>query len=69
MAVLDERLILRVQLLQPLRPVVGECELLAADIEKQNAALVLTTNHALLYAVGPRLSEKGQRGEGAALLA
>jgi len=35
MAVLDERLILQVQLLQPLRPVVGECELLAADIESK----------------------------------
>ncbi len=61
--VLGVPLILPVLLWQPLRPVVGEFELLAADIGQGNAVLVRTATHALLYDAGPRFSRDSDAGD------
>ena len=61
--VLGVPLILPVLLWQPLRPGVGEFEVLAADIGQGNAVLVRTANHALLYDTGPRFSRDSDAGD------
>ena len=43
-------------------PVLGQFELLAADIGQGNAVLVRTANHALLYDAGPRFSLESDAG-------
>ena len=60
--VLGVPLLLPVLLWQPLRPAVGEFELLAADIGQGNAVLVRTAGHALLYDAGPRYSRESDAG-------
>ncbi|MBT9512034.1 MAG: DNA internalization-related competence protein ComEC/Rec2 [Acidovorax sp.] len=47
---------------QPARPVVGQFELLAADIGQGNAVLVRTATHTLLYDAGPRFSRESDAG-------
>ncbi|WP_409574624.1 DNA internalization-related competence protein ComEC/Rec2 [Variovorax sp. KBS0712] len=57
-------LLLPVLLWQPVRPAVGEFDLLAADIGQGNAVLVRTATHSLLYDAGPRYgldSDAGHR--------
>ncbi len=57
-------LLLPVLLWQPVRPAVGEFDLLAADIGQGNAVLVRTATHSLLYDTGPRYgldSDAGHR--------
>jgi competence protein ComEC len=61
--VLGLPLLLPVLLWQPLRPAMGEFEVLAADIGQGNAVLVRTTNHALLYDAGPRFSRDSDAGD------
>ena len=61
--VLGVPLLLPVLLWQPLRPDVGEFEVLAADIGQGNAVLVRTANHALLYDAGPRFSRDSDAGD------
>ncbi len=60
--VLGIPLLLPVLLWQPLRPALGEFEVLAADIGQGNAVLVRTANHALLYDAGPRFSRDSDAG-------
>ena len=55
-------LLLPVLLWQPLRPLPGEFELLAADIGQGNAVLVRTASHSLLYDAGPRFSRDSDAG-------
>lgn len=55
-------LLLPVLLWQPVRPVPGQFELLAADIGQGNAVLVQTATHALLYDAGPRYSLESDAG-------
>ncbi len=47
---------------QPVRPAVGQFELLAADIGQGNAVLVRTATHTLLYDAGPRFSRESDAG-------
>ncbi len=54
--------LLPVLLWQPVRPPVGQFELLAADIGQGNAVLVRTASHALLYDTGPRFSRESDAG-------
>ncbi len=61
--VLGVPLILPVLLWQPLRPAMGEFEVLAADIGQGNAVLVRTAHHALLYDAGPRFSRDSDAGD------
>jgi competence protein ComEC len=61
--VLGVPLLLPVLLWQPLRPAMGEFEVLAADIGQGNAVLVRTANHALLYDAGPRFSRDSDAGD------
>lgn len=61
--VLGVPLLLPVLLWQPLRPAVGEFEVLAADVGQGNAVLVRTANHALLYDAGPRFSRDSDAGD------
>ncbi|MFT4991419.1 MAG: competence protein ComEC [Polaromonas sp.] len=61
--VLGLPLLLPVLLWQPLRPDMGQFEVLAADIGQGNAVLVRTANHALLYDAGPRFSRDSDAGE------
>ena len=61
--VLGVPLLLPVLLWQPLRPEMGQFEVLAADIGQGNAVLVRTANHALLYDAGPRFSRDSDAGE------
>jgi competence protein ComEC len=51
-----------VLLWQPALPQAGQFGLLAADIGQGNAVLVRTAQHALLYEVGPRLSQDSGAG-------
>jgi len=60
--VLGLPLVLPVLLWQPLRPAVGEFELLAVDVGQGNAVLVRTAGHALLYDTGPRFSRESDAG-------
>jgi competence protein ComEC len=46
----------------PARPVMGNFELLAADVGQGNAVLVRTTGHSLLYDAGPRYSAESDAG-------
>jgi competence protein ComEC len=55
-------LLLPVLLWQPLRPPVGEFELLAADIGQGNAVIVRTAGHTLVYDAGPRYSRESDAG-------
>jgi len=61
--VLGVPLLLPVLLWQPLRPEMGEFEVMAADIGQGNAVLVRTANHALLYDAGPRFSRDSDAGD------
>ena len=61
--VLGVPLLLPVLLWQPLRPEMGEFEVLAADIGQGNSVLVRTANHALLYDAGPRFSRDSDAGD------
>jgi competence protein ComEC len=54
---------LPVLLWQPLRPAMGEFEVLAADVGQGNAVLVRTASHALLYDAGPRFSRDSDAGD------
>jgi len=60
--VLGVPLLLPVLLWQPLRPALGEFEVLAADVGQGNAVLVRTAHHALLYDAGPRFSVDSDAG-------
>ncbi|MGY8903577.1 MAG: DNA internalization-related competence protein ComEC/Rec2 [Burkholderiales bacterium] len=55
-------LLLPALLWQPLRPSVGEFELLAADIGQGNALLLRTAKHTLVYDAGPRYSAESDAG-------
>jgi competence protein ComEC len=55
-------LMLPVLLWQAPRPMVGQFELLAADIGQGNAVLVRTASHALVYDAGPRFSRESDAG-------
>ncbi len=55
-------LLLPVLLWQPLRPVVGEFELIGADIGQGNALIVRTASHSLVYDTGPRFSRESDAG-------
>ncbi len=55
-------LLLAVPLWQNPAPVMGEFELLAADVGQGNAVLVRTATHALLYDAGPRYSLESDAG-------
>jgi competence protein ComEC len=61
--VLGLPLLLPVMLWQPLRPAIGDFELLAADVGQGNAVLVRTATHALLYDAGPRFSSDSDAGD------
>lgn len=60
--VLGVPLMLPVLLWQPLRPVPGQFEIIAADVGQGNALLVRTTGHTLVYDSGPRLSRESDAG-------
>ncbi len=55
-------LLLPVLLWQAPRPVVGQFELLAADVGQGNAVLVRTAGHSLLYDTGPRFGADSDAG-------
>ena len=55
-------LLLPVLLWQPLRPPVGQFDLLGADIGQGNALLVRTASHSLVYDTGPRFSRESDAG-------
>lgn len=55
-------LLLPVLLWQPLRPLSGEFELIAADVGQGNALVVRTAGHTLLYDSGPRFSRESDAG-------
>ncbi|MEO8020844.1 DNA internalization-related competence protein ComEC/Rec2 [Polaromonas sp.] len=55
-------LMLPVLLWQPLRPPVGEFELVAADVGQGNALIVRTAGHTLVYDTGPRFSRESDAG-------
>ncbi|WP_414929892.1 DNA internalization-related competence protein ComEC/Rec2 [Variovorax sp. Root473] len=56
-------LLLPVLLWQPVRPAVGEFDLLAADIGQGNAVLLRTATHSLLYDTGPRYGLDSDAGD------
>lgn len=60
--VLGVPLILPVLLWQPLRPALGEFELIAADVGQGNALIVRTATHTLVYDTGPRFSRESDAG-------
>ena len=55
-------LLLPVLLWQPLRPAVGEFEVVGADIGQGNALIVRTANHSLVYDTGPKFSRESDAG-------
>jgi competence protein ComEC len=55
-------LVLPVLLWQAPRPIVGQFELLGADIGQGNAVIVTTAHHALVYDAGPRFSRDSDAG-------
>ena len=55
-------LILPVLLWQPLRPAVGQFEILGADIGQGNALVVRTASHSLVYDTGPKFSRESDAG-------
>ncbi len=60
--VLGMPLILPVLLWQPVRPAVGQFEVLGADIGQGNAVIVRTASHSLVYDTGPRFSRESDAG-------
>lgn len=60
--VLGVPLILPVLLWQPLRPALGQFELIAADVGQGNALIVRTARHTLVYDSGPRFSRESDAG-------
>ena len=55
-------LLLPVLLWQPSRPLVGQVELIAADVGQGTAVLVRTAKHSLLYDAGPRWGPETDAG-------
>ena len=55
-------LLLPVLLWQPLRPDVGQFEVLGADIGQGNALIVRTASHSLVYDTGPKFSRESDAG-------
>lgn len=55
-------LMLPVLLWQPVRPGVGQFELLAADVGQGNAVIVRTAHHTLVYDAGPRWGPESDAG-------
>ena len=55
-------LMLPVLLWQPMRPAVGQFEVLGADIGQGNALVVRTASHSLVYDTGPRFSRESDAG-------
>jgi competence protein ComEC len=55
-------LLLPVLLWQPLRPALGQFELLAADVGQGNAVIVRTAGHTLVYDSGPRYGPDSDAG-------
>ena len=55
-------LLLPVLLWQPLRPAVGQFEVLGADIGQGNALIVRTASHSMVYDTGPRFSRESDAG-------
>jgi len=55
-------LILPVLLWQPLRPELGQFEILGADIGQGNALIVRTATHSLVYDTGPKFSRESDAG-------
>ncbi len=60
--VLGLPLLLPVLLWQPVRPVVGEFEILGADIGQGNAVIVRTASHGMVYDTGPKFSRESDAG-------
>lgn len=60
--VLGVPLMLPVLLWQPLRPPLGEFELIATDVGQGNALIVRTAAHTLVYDTGPRFSRESDAG-------
>ena len=56
-------LLLPALLFTPLRPAMGQFELLAADIGQGNAIIVRTQSHSLLFDAGPRFSRESDAGQ------
>ncbi|MGB4115669.1 MAG: DNA internalization-related competence protein ComEC/Rec2 [Polaromonas sp.] len=55
-------LLLPVLLWQPLRPALGQFEVLGADIGQGNALIVRTAKHSLLYDTGPKYARESDAG-------
>lgn len=55
-------LLLPVLLWQPVRPAIGQFEVLGADIGQGNAVIVRTAGHSLVYDTGPRFSRESDAG-------
>ena len=55
-------LLLPVLLWQPLRPVIGQFEVLGADIGQGNALIVRTATHSMVYDTGPKFSRESDAG-------
>ena len=55
-------LLLPVLLWQPLRPELGQFEILGADIGQGNALIVRTASHSLVYDTGPKFSRESDAG-------
>ena len=55
-------LLLPVLLWQPLRPDVGQFEILGADIGQGNAVIVRTSSHSMVYDAGPKFSRESDAG-------
>ncbi|MDP2818117.1 MAG: DNA internalization-related competence protein ComEC/Rec2 [Polaromonas sp.] len=60
--VLGVPLLLPVLLWQPLRPMSGQFELIAADVGQGNALIVRTASHTLVYDAGPRFTRESDAG-------
>jgi competence protein ComEC len=55
-------LLLPVLLWQPLRPAMGQFEVLGADIGQGNALIVRTASHSMVYDAGPKFSRESDAG-------
>ena len=55
-------LMLPVLLWQPLRPEIGQFEILGADIGQGNALIVRTASHSMVYDTGPKFSRESDAG-------
>ena len=55
-------LLLPVLLWQPLRPAVGQFEILGADIGQGNALIIRTASHSMVYDTGPKFSRESDAG-------